>query len=209
MENVLKNTIGNYETSAVDKTDSERRVKAARYSHTEFAQQFVGNPKEFAEASDKAEQEYKGAMARVLIALWDNAELTEEQQTLATNLGDAIKALNADPKAKTAVTKMRERLDRGLKVPSNTGLRGEDGKKIEFITGAYRSMKSTLLTALKRGETQLVGMTKAELAEGKEAVRARSVINADRLNADFAKLVAQADANGFIFNAETGRFEAK
>lgn len=211
----VENIIGNFETAQVDSEEGKKRRNVATNALLDFAQTFVGNPKGFAEEAQLGEKTYKEACTQVLIAVYDESQgrlpensLTEDQAILALNLGEHIEALKNDPKAPAVIKDLRKRLEAGKSIRHGTGLRDGRGKELYFITNSYKSMKSSILAALKRGETNLIGMTKAELAEGKAAVKARSVVTADTLNAAKAKLDAQADANGFVFNPATGKYEA-
>jgi len=204
----VENIIGNFETAQVDSEEGKKRRNVATNALLDFAQTFIGNPKGFADKTQLGEKTYKEACTQVLIAVYNEDELTEDQAILALNLGEHIEALKNDPKAPAVIKDLRKRLEAGKSIRHGTGLRDGRGKELYFITNAYKSMKSSILTALKRGETNLIGMTKAELAEGKAAVKARSVVTADTLNAELAKLNAKADANGFVFNPATGKYEA-
>ena len=236
--NGLENTLNEYATSEVDSTDALDRQNAADHTYKEWSQQFTGDVEKWSDASHEAEQAIVRPAADLLLKFYDSAytpekfgdhlpvnykddskenqKLIEEVSKRWDQMVPVAKALHADPGAKEQIAIWREALRDGKKIDLKTKLLNGRGKPIYLIAGRYKTMKSSMKRAIERGDTNLTKFSKTDLFYGfgkkapkaKPAAKASSVVTADTLNAAKAKLDAQADANGFVFNPATGKYEA-
>lgn len=197
-----RDVIANFITSTTDKKESERRNRAATSVLKTVGQKYVGDPDGFVKETNEAELAIKrdiASMAVGYVANRDGFSAPEELEGLWIDLKDLREALDNSPCAEV-IAGWNAALQGNGKINHESGLKDAAGKKIMLIPTSYKTMKSTILKALKRGDTDIEHATKTELREGKAAARAASVVTAETLMARWQKLNAQADANGYVWN---------
>ncbi len=189
------NTIGNFQTAAVDTDSGKKLRRQAQNKAREHAPAYIGRPDDYVADTKRDEQRYKQHVVLLVndVVIKGNKERlvkSPEDKIIYTNYGALVEAITNSPDAARTFKDIVAKAENDASVSAYTKIKNPRGEEIMLIPGSYRSMKSSILAALKRGEKDLAGMTKAELAEGKAAVKARSVVTADTLNAAKAKLDA-------------------